>query len=134
MDLYDTVSQTFLRTCISGVTDFNIPANSAVVIVLAPAGGEITISDNKKLINDVVVDYKTNTTFSTCAEVQASPLRLAGDVTGDCIVDMKDLAELVEHWLNQGVCLGRVDIDNDDTVNFIDLSKLAHDWLANNNP
>ena len=134
VDLYDTVSQTFLETCISGVTDFNIPADSAVVVVLAPAGGEITISDNKKLINDVVVDYKTNTTFSTCAQIQASPLRLAGDVTGDCIVDIKDLAEFARQWLDQGVCLGRVDIDNDGTVSFHDLSKLAHDWLANNNP
>jgi hypothetical protein len=134
VDLYDTVSQTFLKTCISGVTDFNIPADSAVVVVLAPAGGEITISDNKKLINDVVVDYNTNTTFSTCAQVQASPLRLAGEITGDCIVDLQDLEEFTRQWLDQGICLGRVDIDNDGTVNFIDLSKLAHDWLANNNP
>jgi hypothetical protein len=132
VDLYDTVSQTFLKTDINGVTDFNIPADSAVVVVLAPAGGEITISGNKKLIDDVVVDYKTNTTFSTCAQVQASPSRLAGDVTGDCIVDINDLIESVERWLNQGVCLGRVDIDNDGTVNFIDLSKLARDWFINN--
>ena len=134
VDLYDTVSQTFLKTDINGVTDFNIPADSAVVIVLAPAGGEITISGNKKLINDVVVDYKTNTTFSTCAQIQASPLRLPGDITGDCIVDINDLIESVEHWLNQGVCLGRVDIGNDGTVSFIDVSKLARDWLVNNSP
>jgi hypothetical protein len=134
VDLYDNVSQTFLETNVSGITDFNIPADSAVVVVLAPAGGEITISGNKKLINDVVVDYKTNTTFSTCAQIQASPLRLAGDIIGDCMVDMQDLAELVEHWLNQDVCLGRVDINGDDIVDFTDLSKLAHDWLINNNP
>lgn len=134
VDLYDTVSQTFLKTDINGVTDFNIPADSAVVVVLAPAGGEITISDNKKLINDVVVDYETNTTFSTCAQVQASPLRLAGDITGDCIVDLQDLEEFTRQWLNQGICLGRVDIVRDETVNFIDLSKLAHDWLVNNSP
>ncbi|MBA7628459.1 hypothetical protein ES703_35945 [subsurface metagenome] len=133
VDLYDTVSQTFLKTCISGVTDFNIPADSAVVVVLAPAGGEITISDNKKLINDVVVDYN-NTTPSTCAQIQASPSRLAGDVTGDCIVDLQDLEEFTLQWLDQGICLGRADIVRDETVNFIDLSKLAHDWLADNNP
>jgi len=133
VDLYDTVSQTFLKTCISGVTDFNIPADSAVVVVLAPAGGEITISDNKKLIDDVVVDYN-NTTPSTCAQIQASPLRLAGDVTGDCIVDIKDLAEFTRQWRDQGICLGRVDIVRDETVNFTDLGKLAHDWLVNNNP
>jgi hypothetical protein len=134
VDLYDTVSQTFLRINISGVTDFNIPADSAVVVVLAPAGGQVTIDGTKKLINGVVVDYKTNTTFSTCAQVQASPLRLAGDVTGDCIVDIKDLAESVEHWLDQGVCLGRADIDGDDIVNFNDFGKLADDWLIDNNP
>jgi len=134
VDLYDTVSQTFLRTDISGITDFNIPADSAVVVVLAPAGGEITISDNKKLINDVVVDYKTNTTFSTCAQVQASPLRLAGDVTGDCIVDLQDLAEFTRQWRDQGICLGRADIDGNNAVNLSDLVILADDWLNNNNP
>jgi hypothetical protein len=61
-------------------------------------------------------------------------LRLAGEITGDCIVDLQDLEEFTRQWLDQGICLGRVDIDNDGTVNFIDLSKLAHDWLANNNP
>jgi hypothetical protein len=134
VDLYDTVSQTFLKTNVSGVTNFNIDANSAVVIVLAPAGGQVTIDGNKKLIDNVVVDYKTNTSFTTCAQLQASPLRLAGDIVGDCIVDMRDLAELVEQWLEQGTCLGRADIDGNNTVNFSDLAILADDWLNNNNP
>jgi hypothetical protein len=134
VDLYDTVSQTFLKTNVSGVTNFDIGADSAAVIVLAPAGGEITISDNKKLINDVVVDYRTNTSFPTCAQVQASPLRLTGDINGDCIVDLQDLAEFTRQWLDQGICLGRADIDSDETVNFTDLGKLAHDWLVNNSP
>jgi hypothetical protein len=132
--LYDTVSQTFLNTNVSGVTNFNIDANSAVVIVLAPAGGQVTIDGNKKLIDNVVVDYKTNTSFTTCAQVQASPLRLAGDIVGDCIVDMRDLAELIYKWLNQGDCLGRADIDGNNTVNFSDFVILADDWLNNNNP
>jgi hypothetical protein len=134
VDLYDTVSQTFLNTNVSGVTNFNIDANSAVVIVLAPAGGQVTIDGNKKLIDNVVVDYKTNTSFTTCAQVQASPLRLAGDIVGDCIVDMRDLAELIYKWLNQGDCLGRADIDGNNTVNFSDFVILADDWLNNNNP
>ncbi|MGA2916291.1 MAG: hypothetical protein ABSE89_09730 [Sedimentisphaerales bacterium] len=134
VDLYDTVSQTFLKTGVSGVTNFDIGADSAVVIVLAPTGGQVTINGNKKLINNVVVDYKTNTSFTTCAQVQASPLRLAGDITGDCVVDMRDLAELVERWLDQGTCLGRADIDGNNIVNFEDLGKLAEDWLTSNNP
>lgn len=134
VDLYDTVSQTFLKTSVSGVTNFDIGADSAVVIVLAPTGGQVTIAGNKKLIDNVVVDYKTNISFTTCAQVQASPLRLAGDIIGDCVVDMRDLAELVERWLYQGTCLGRADIDGNNIVNFKDLGKLAEDWLASNNP
>jgi hypothetical protein len=134
VDLYDTVSQTFLNTNVSGVTNFDIGANSAVVIVLAPAGGQVTIDGNKKLIDNIVVDYKTNTSFTTCAQLQASPLRLAGDIAGDCIVDMRDLAELIYKWLNQGTCLGRADIDGNNTVNFSDFVILADDWLNNNNP
>ena len=77
---------------------------------------------------------KTSTSFPTCAQVQASPLRLAGDITGDCIVDLQDLAEFTLQWRDQGICLGRADIVRDETVNFTDLGKLAHDWLNNNNP
>jgi hypothetical protein len=134
VDLYDTVSQTFLKTNVSGATDFDIAGDSAVVVVLAPTGGQVTISGSRKLINNVVVDYKTNTSFTTCAQVQASPLRFAGDIIGDCVVDMRDLAELVERWLDQGTCLGRADIDGNNIVNFKDLGKLAKDWLTSNNP
>jgi len=134
VDLYDTVSQTFLKMNASGITSFTVPADSAVVIVLAPAGGQIVVSGTRKLINNVVVDYRTNTSFPTCAQVQASPLRLAGDITGDCIVDLQDLAEFAGHWLDQGICLGRADIESDETVNFTDFGKLAHNWLINNSP
>ena len=134
VDLYDTVSQTFLKTNVSGVTNFDIGADSAAVIVLAPAGGQVTIDGNRKLIDNIVVDYKTNTSFTTCAQLQASPLRFAGDITGDCVVDFSDLAELIYKWLNQGGCLGRADIDGNNTVNFSDLVILADDWLNNNNP
>jgi hypothetical protein len=61
-------------------------------------------------------------------------LRFAGDIIGDCVVDMRDLAELVERWLDQGTCLGRADIDGNNIVNFKDLGKLAEDWLTSNNP
>jgi len=134
VDLYDTVSQTFLEVNASGITSFTIPADSAVVVVLAPAGGQVVISGSKKLIDDVVVDYKTNTSFPTCAQLQASPLRLAGDITGDCIVDFQDVLEFTGRWLDQGICLGRADIVSDETVNFIDLNKIGNDWRINNSP
>jgi hypothetical protein len=132
VDIYDTVSQTFLKTNVSGVTNFNIGADSAVVIVLAPAGGQITISGTKKLIDGVVVDYKTNTAYLNCAQVQASPQRLAGDINGDCVVDMNDLSILAQSWLLTGTSLGRVDINDDNSANLFDFSNLAGQWLMSN--
>ncbi|MGA2916300.1 MAG: dockerin type I domain-containing protein [Sedimentisphaerales bacterium] len=130
VDLYDTVSQTFLKTDTSGITDFNIPADSAVVIVLAPAGGTVTIEDNKKLINGVVVDYSTNLSFTSCAEITASPQRLKGDLDGDCLVGMIDLQMFVDKWLSNssGQC-ANADINRDGDINFDDFAIIAADWL-----
>ena len=56
-DLYDAVSDSFLKTNITGLTSFTIPADAAVQIVVAPAGGTISTSGSQRLINGVVVDY-----------------------------------------------------------------------------
>ncbi len=56
-DLYDAVSKTFLSKSVSGVTSIALPAQSACVVVLAPANGAVTYSGTKMLINNVVVDY-----------------------------------------------------------------------------
>lgn len=57
-DLYDTVSNTFLVRNALGKTKINIPADSAVVIVAAPAGGTIKQDGSKTIINNVIVDYR----------------------------------------------------------------------------
>jgi len=56
-DLYDAVSNTFLQTNVSGSTLFSVPADSAVVLVVAPAGGVRTVDGLKLLIDGVIVDY-----------------------------------------------------------------------------
>jgi hypothetical protein len=131
-DVYDTVSQEIVKINVSGIVEVNIPADSAVVIVLAPAGGQVTIDGTKKLINGVVVDYKTNTAYLNCAQVQASPQRLAGDINGDCVVDMNDLSILAQSWLLTGTSRGRVDINDDNNINLFDFSDLAGQWLMSN--
>ncbi len=60
VDIYDAVSKIFLLKGVSGSTNISIPANSAVLAVLAPAGGAQTFVLNKMLINGVVVDYMSN--------------------------------------------------------------------------
>lgn len=60
VDLYDSVSNTFLRSNVTGVTNFQVPADSAAVVVLTPAGGTRTFNGNTMSINGVVVDYSGN--------------------------------------------------------------------------
>jgi hypothetical protein len=57
-DIYDAASNTFLAKDASGKTKINIPSDSAVVIVAAPAGGVIKYDGGKTFINDVIVDYR----------------------------------------------------------------------------
>ena len=57
-DIYDAISESFLVQNVSGPVSLDIPADQAISIVLAPAGGTITYDNNKMLINDVVVDYR----------------------------------------------------------------------------
>ncbi|MGB2869214.1 MAG: LamG-like jellyroll fold domain-containing protein [Bacteroidota bacterium] len=63
-DLYDAVSNTFLSTNITGTTSFPIEGNSAVLLVVAPAGGTLTYDLNKTLINGVVVDFRSSQSVS----------------------------------------------------------------------
>ncbi|MDZ7376989.1 MAG: T9SS type A sorting domain-containing protein [candidate division KSB1 bacterium] len=58
-DLYDAVSNRFLKTNVSGIALFQIPGDSAVLLVLAPAGGTITYDLDRMLINGVPVDYRS---------------------------------------------------------------------------
>ncbi|WDE99003.1 hypothetical protein PQO03_14285 [Lentisphaera profundi] len=57
-DIYETRSNEFLARHVSGKTELELPANSSIVIILAPAGGKLTRDGHKTLINDVIVDYR----------------------------------------------------------------------------
>ncbi|MHA2226973.1 MAG: hypothetical protein ACXAC8_17290 [Candidatus Hodarchaeales archaeon] len=57
-NLYDTVTESFLVTNVSGVVSFQLPSDSAAVVVLAPADGNITYQGTRTLINNVTVDYE----------------------------------------------------------------------------
>jgi hypothetical protein len=56
-DLYDAASDGFLKKNVRGVSSFMLAANTAAVVVVAPARGTITHKGNRTLINGVVVDY-----------------------------------------------------------------------------
>jgi hypothetical protein len=57
-DLYDAVRHRFLLKNVTGRTSFPIPADSAVVLVLAPSNGRIVREGGKTTINEVIVDHR----------------------------------------------------------------------------
>ena len=60
IDLYDTISGTFVAHKVSDSYVINIPGKSSLVIVQTPAGKEAIFKGKKMLIEGVVVDYNKN--------------------------------------------------------------------------
>jgi hypothetical protein len=56
-DVYDAVSKAFVLRGASGNGRLMIPADTARVVVLAPAGGKLTREGTHSLIEGIVVDY-----------------------------------------------------------------------------
>ena len=56
-DVYEALSEQFLHLNAAGTVGITIPANQAVMVVYAPAGGTISYDKNRMRINGVIVDY-----------------------------------------------------------------------------
>jgi hypothetical protein len=73
-----------------------------------------------------------------CSEVQQAGFNLAGDISGDCQVNLLDVEMLSRNWLNTDCnissdCLD-ADIEFDGWIDLFDFASLASDWLNCNNP
>ena len=72
VDVYETLSETFLVENVTGLVNLPIPADNAISIALVPAGGTIEYINNKMLINNVVVDYmQTTVAYNYPPRIQA---------------------------------------------------------------
>jgi len=58
VDLYDTVSRTFLQRGVSGNVRFAIAADAARVLVLIPAGARVSVKNKVLMAGGVPVDYR----------------------------------------------------------------------------
>ncbi len=112
-DLYDAVTNTFLRTGVSGATTFNIPANSAALVVITPAGGTITYSLDKMLVNGIVVDYRSGQVVANypprikSLSPEASTILLNGSTQLYCTAADRNNDTLAYNWqVSQGVITG----------------------------
>ncbi|WP_159799185.1 hypothetical protein [Flavobacterium sp. MK4S-17] len=56
-DIYDTVSGRFLAKNITSSAKITLGAKSSAVLVLVPAGGKVTYSGSKMMIDNIVTDY-----------------------------------------------------------------------------
>jgi glucuronoarabinoxylan endo-1,4-beta-xylanase len=76
--------------------------------------------------------------ITDCQQVQDAGLNLAGDLNGNCYVDLADVSVLTDQWLSTDpVAISpnySPDIYADDKVNLLDFAVLALDWLICNNP
>jgi hypothetical protein len=58
MDLYNTVTASFIARNISSSTQIELLPKTAAVVVCVPADGKITYDGNKMLIDGIVVDFR----------------------------------------------------------------------------
>jgi hypothetical protein len=78
-------------------------------------------------------------TGKTCQDVQDANHGLLSDLNGDCYVDFRDVDIIAYYWLATDCdvhnnCEGADFIPTDGTVNFVDFSDFAVDWMQCNNP
>lgn len=57
IDLYDTITRSFVARSVSTTAKIKLSSLSSAVIICVPSGGKITYKGSKMLVNDIVVDY-----------------------------------------------------------------------------
>jgi len=59
VDIYNTVTSSFISKNVSGTISITIPAKSASILVIVPAGGTVIRSHGRTLVNGRVIDFGT---------------------------------------------------------------------------
>jgi len=63
-DIYDAVSNTLIKSAVTGETSIIIPADAAVIAVIISAGSTITYDNEKAVVNNVVIDFNSGQNVS----------------------------------------------------------------------
>lgn len=74
VDVYDAVTKEFLASKVFGTYRFELPADQAALLVLAPTGGRVTWDGSKMLVDDIVVDYNAKADISRDGGKVAMPM------------------------------------------------------------
>lgn len=72
IDIYDALSETFIKSGVSGEVTIALPADEAVMLVWVPSGAELRTEKNKLLANGVIIDYlQSEVLFTWAPRIQA---------------------------------------------------------------
>lgn len=72
IDVYESLSESFIKQNVTGTVALTIPVDAAIMVVLTPAGGQISYDQNRLLMDGVVVDYaQTANPFNYQPRIQA---------------------------------------------------------------
>ena len=63
-DIYESTTNTFIGSGVTGDTEITISALSSYIIVLTPSGGSRSYEYNKFLVDDAIVDYRSGQTVT----------------------------------------------------------------------
>ncbi len=58
VDLFDTISKTYLARSVTGTVEIGIPADYSCLVVELPSGVEVEKEDGKLLVNKKIISYK----------------------------------------------------------------------------
>ena len=58
VDLFDTISKTYLAKSVSGTVEIRIPADYSCLVVELPSGVQVEKEDGKLLVNKKIISYK----------------------------------------------------------------------------
>ncbi|MBN1393304.1 MAG: hypothetical protein JW947_10965 [Sedimentisphaerales bacterium] len=86
-----------------------------------------------------IITIRAGTSPLNCADVLAAGYGLTSDIYPDCYVNYNDLKVMTDYWLNTNCgpyddCEGADFEPTDGSVNLLDLSRFAEQWLWCNDP
>ena len=122
-----------------GGTATGVTGHKAATGASETPSADYSASINRQVIIGLVAKAQSPA-YSNCGEVIAAGFRLASDLDSDCYVDYMDLETLAYNWVNDGCSqannyCGLADFEpRDGTVDFLDFSDFAKQWLGCNNP
>lgn len=108
-DIYEAVSNTFIKLSVSGTTTIEIPPDNALVVVMVPSGSSIQYSLNRTYAQGIVIDYNNGQNVSNYPPriKSLSPknnLLIPGQtVEIYCTADDKNDDDLLYAWYVNGV-------------------------------